>query len=316
MNKPKTQIQLEVVTSMLSKGSNNELEIRIPEIKSAMRFWWRGLNYFNIDKKTSKIHEEYIKNMKEEEGKVFGDLENQSSPLYIKFFQKNSIQESRRKVVGIKGYRCTIKPTYDFKLNFYLKYSNYITYSLQKYIELLEIVSVLGGIGQRSRKGHGCFAVREVNMQDYNIINYNELNIQLLCEKIHKLFMHDTKPIYEIKKSEYIDGLKVIKRKLTPICNYPYVEEIYIGEKELSIKELVSKNDKWTSKLNSNDYRCVGIHKSSRYSCPVYVSAIPAGKGTIRTVITILKNTEIDIKDKNTSSQYMKYVRDIFSEFI
>lgn len=44
----KKRIKLELITAMGTHGANNkELEFRITELKSAMRFWWRAVQCFD-----------------------------------------------------------------------------------------------------------------------------------------------------------------------------------------------------------------------------------------------------------------------------
>ena len=65
-------IKMKIITPMCSHGAEKEAELRLTEIKHAMRFWWRTINYYpDCDK------------LKEEERAIFGGLANKS-PLLLK----------------------------------------------------------------------------------------------------------------------------------------------------------------------------------------------------------------------------------------
>lgn len=153
MKSRKTKIELEIITEMFSSGAEKQkFEFRIPELKSAMRFWWRALGSF-----------EDIEAMKEKEGALFGDSKTNSSPLKINFY------ESRDHI--LKG-----KEKEKIKLNLCLRRN--AEKDIEWYENLIKIVSILGGLGKNSRKGSGCFCIN----------NYEVNNTEKIFNLIDKLF--------------------------------------------------------------------------------------------------------------------------------
>lgn len=301
-------LKCEIVTPMISKGSEkSKLEIRVPEIKSSMRYWYRSL--CNIDCKDIDNNMQFIKKLKFREGSLFGDTENQASPLTIRL-GKAEISERRCEVVGIKSNMNTISPRSTFNMKLIHKNESP---NIQIYKNILYIASILGGIGGRSRKGYGVF---QINSQE---LCYRGLDIKKLCSIINKTF---NTSVYTIGNSEYVEGVRVIKRE-SPSFSYHYVKEIYIG-KQMKDNQFKGKNEHWTSKLDPNDYR---FNKRGRYACPVYVSCIKSEDYVIP-IITILNNTAQDeYNNKNVKSpknietsengrytDYVKYIINTFSE--
>lgn len=151
----KRVLKLKIITSMLSHGVSNKLEIRIPAFKGMMRFWWRALGSFKD-----------LNEMKEKEGMLFGDNEKHASPIKMRTnFRKydrcpNTLGYRKDKKTGdwrpiyIKGIKegqkvdivvCKTLPDKGEELDYY--------------INLIELMSVLGGVGQRARRGYGSFYV-------------------------------------------------------------------------------------------------------------------------------------------------------------
>ena len=214
-------VKIKFITRMLSYGANKDnTEIRIPEFKSSMRYWWRALGDFNQnnDVKEKNI---YLNNMRESERSIFGDT-NIASPFFIKL-NEEKIRDDYKEI-GEKVRDET--PSMYFLLKYIKKSKGREGWNLNKYIDLLSIVSVLGGIGAKSRRGYGSFIIEGCNI-------YKDISLENFKKRINKLFHND---IYEIAASNYVEGKEAIIRQKTkiPSCEYPYVEEIFIG-KEMSI---------------------------------------------------------------------------------
>ena len=72
----KKRIKLELITAMGTHGADNkELEFRITELKSAMRFWWRAIQCFD------SAEELYRK-----ESELFGNLDKKA-PVSIRQYK-------------------------------------------------------------------------------------------------------------------------------------------------------------------------------------------------------------------------------------
>lgn len=309
-------LKISSVTPILSHGANKkEPEIRIPEFKSAMRFWWRALNWFNINNIDTRLKEElkkkeyscdYLGYMKFIEGKIFGDSKNNASPISIKLKSFNNPQ-SNPYVYGITGFE-----NVRLELTLIEKYPSILNqlpnWRLENYYELLEITSIIGAIGQRSRRGYGVFKIDNSNI-------YSNINNEFLRNKLNKLFGD----IYKIGSSEYNedDDIEIIKRnkKCRPPRRFPFVEEIFIG-KEISF-DTYKKSIKtaiWKNFDEKNEYK-----NTKRYACPVYISGCYGGTNKIIPIITVLYNTQIvksNGKNDEKYDKYKKYVSNFVRECI
>jgi CRISPR-associated protein Cmr1 len=307
-------LEISSVTPMLSHGADNKSpEIRIPEFKSAMRFWWRALSYF---KSNGDKNFDYLKKMKSLEGKIFGDAKENASPISMKFkkLDKKFRTSKATKIIGEYDYNIKGFKAVEFKMSLALKYPQVLreieNWDFDKYYSLLEIVSVLGGIGQRARRGYGAFKIEDSDI-------YSNISLEYLKEKINGIFGE----IYEVEESNYIKEENVIRRKkdYIPYCEFPFVEEIFIGKKEIefddyekNMKKGIGKNFDADKFFEKNKYK---FKRVNRYACPVYISACYKEEtNKIIPVITILNNTHIS-KSKEYK-EYRKYVLNIVGECI
>lgn len=323
-NKAKKRKTLSIlsVTPMLSHGANKRKpEIRIPEIKSAMRFWWRALNWFdkentneslkNLNKQKDSF--DYVEYMKLMEGKIFGDSKNNASPISVKLNRINVAKKEEYKY-NIHGGK-TVK-LHGFKnVNFEIVLSSTLPFMLEElkgwnfenYNQLLEIISVIGGIGQRSRRAYGAFKIDSSKI-------YSDVNKLSITNKINELFPE----VYGVKNSKYVKGIEVIARNDSkiPSCQskFPYVEEIFIGKE--TIFEDYKKSIKIAIGKNFDDGNKYMTSESKRYACPVYISVCyKEGTEKIVPVITVLHNTQIQEGYKEYE-KYKQYVSNIVRECI
>ncbi|WP_072726507.1 type III-B CRISPR module RAMP protein Cmr1 [Tepidibacter thalassicus] len=299
MEKKIKNIKISSVTPMLSHGGDGKSpEIRIPEFKSAMRFWWRALSYFEV-KEDDEL--DYFNKMRAMEGKIFGDAKKNASPISIRL--KNIKNRNIKKYnYGIRGFEKV-----EFEMSLILKYPQVLSqidyWNFNKYYSLLEIVSILGGVGQRIRRGYGVFRIDNSNI-------YLSINLNFLKNKINEIFGN----IYKVAKSKYILEKNVIARKkeCKPNCGFSYVEEIFIG-KEVSFniyKENIERAI-WKNFNKKNEYK-----NTKRYACPVYISACyKKDTNSVIPIITILYNTQIR-EDNENYYKYKRYVSNIIGECI
>lgn len=180
-----------IVTPMFAGNAFQKPEIRVPEIKSAMRFWWRAMHA------TSSINM-----MKEEEAKIFGgsfnngikqitlrstfdiDVNSNIQECRKNFIEDSDDRESDRELLGILSYLSYGR--WEFKKGFangYLPagspfvlrfiYDNENQLNLIK--ELIWLTGTISGIGGKCRNGFGKFFLEEENYSDRDIISYLEI---------------------------------------------------------------------------------------------------------------------------------------------
>lgn len=143
----KKRIKLELITAMGTHGANNkELEFRITELKSAMRFWWRAVQCFD------SAEELYRR-----ESALFGSL-GRKAPVSIRQYKFDRPKTELVKLgKGGPGNFFKVGETIEIEL------LSYDFEKLDEYLQILKLTSYLGGIGQRSRKGYGAFKIVEID---------------------------------------------------------------------------------------------------------------------------------------------------------
>lgn len=202
-----------VNTPLFMSGANpNEPEIRITSIKGMIRYWWRALNYATYVKGENKSLD--LKKLKEQEEFIFGSTNKQSN---IRFSLKeknitkickigNSISPSKNsknssglvylgygvvEQTGDLSKACIANATFSIKI--VMKDmtidSNKYTEAFNSVIHAVKIFGLIGGIGQKSRKGYGSVNLisLNVNKDDWvvptSIEEYKEKINQLLNSK-------------------------------------------------------------------------------------------------------------------------------------
>lgn len=187
-----TTYKCEVISPMFLHGSDNiYVEFRATPFKSMMRFWWRSFQP-SLDGKLLLAKEEKLF------GGIFGEIEPpQRSPFDISvctesvnYVEKNYLLPHKNliKSNNQERPRDSIKVGAEFNINISIRGNNDKD-NLKKKLEcLFELTSVLGGVGQRSRRGAGCF---RISQKDNNSFNYNGEDIVDWCYNQIKYIKHD-----------------------------------------------------------------------------------------------------------------------------
>jgi CRISPR-associated protein Cmr1 len=251
-------------------GADNKTpELRPASIKGVMRFWWRAINGdLPLDK--LKKQEDEIFGSTEKKSKVIiypieiiseSDFEISPTPHHKKdycnnnrencYFRGNQYMKAKKKKAKI--YEFNIKMS--IKSNAYLNKNN-----LEK---LFKITTLLGGFGQRSRRGFGSIRVIRID---------------------------NNKELYSLEKIEgFIENIP----KFPNLTNqsYPYIRDIEFQKSYNSFEKLLETIGK-----ASHDYSCdaLGYAKGkNRLASPIYVSIFKFGENDFRPIITTLNNSNV-----------------------
>ncbi|WP_457560907.1 type III-B CRISPR module RAMP protein Cmr1 [Caminibacter sp.] len=269
----KIVFECESVTPMFMYGADSKIpELRPASTKGVMRFWWRA------------IHGDLsLEELRKQESEIFGSTERKSKliiyPIEITYERSCKISPTPHHKKGYcktSNENCYFKngkcmkankkeaKLYKFKIKFALKESNYL--NKEQLIELFKITTLLGGFGQRSRRGFGSIQIRKINNEIFQTPN----------------------TVDEIKKI-----IKIINPdfKYTSSINYPYLRNIEIGNKYESRINLLE-----TIGLASHDYDCdaLGYAKGkNRLASPIYVSVIKFENKDYRPVISTLNVSNV-----------------------
>lgn len=150
-----TQLRLEIVTPMFLRGSDNETpELRPPAFKALFRYWWR-----------TAVGETNLNTLREEEGNLFGNTKGRS-PLSIRI--RGGVAPSSGEYAPLphdpgRFQSQALSPNGSFNLTLTAP-------ELTEYERIAKISFLLGGVGNRSRRGFG-----SMRYQNWNFQNIDEL---------------------------------------------------------------------------------------------------------------------------------------------
>jgi CRISPR-associated protein Cmr1 len=238
-------------------------ELRPASIKGVMRFWWRAINGdLPLDK------------LKKQEDEIFGSTEKRSS------FSIRVNEDLKSK----KEYPLPHKKTYQqsaFKEN-----QTFQVIFRGKNLELIsnifKLSTLLGGFGQRSRRGFGSIRIKE----DDTLISIEE--IKKLIKSINPKFEYNHR---NKSKNE----------------QYPYIKKIQLGRSYSSYNELVKKISTATSG-KCGKY----LFKDDRLASPIYVSIVKFDKNDFRPIVTTLNS----VSEKYIKFNEMLKIQDDFKKAI
>ncbi len=240
-----------IISPLLLHGEDtNVAELRPPSIKGVIRFWWRA------------IHGDLtLVELKEEESKLFGGAGDDSA-----------IRSSfRMKIISSALSKEQINPlphktNNNFKIQGFNQNQNFeigfIGKNLKKIDKIFELTTILGGFGQRSRRGFGSI----------QIVNQKEINIEYI-----KNLIYDINPQFIFNPHKQRSE------------EYPYVKNIDIGDENSDLDKLLHKISNATHIHNKDGM--FGSVRNGKYSSPIYISIIKNGKKYLP-IITTLKATK------------------------
>lgn len=141
-----TQLNLEIVTPMFLRGSDKETpELRPPPFKSLFRYWWRAA-----------VGETDVDTLREKEGNLFGNTEGRS-PLSIRIPEGANLPSHIPDGFQSRAY----SPGHDSRFNLTLTAPE-----LTEYKKIAKLSFLLGGVGNRSRRGFGSIRYQNWCFQD------------------------------------------------------------------------------------------------------------------------------------------------------
>jgi len=272
----------ELVSPLFLYGADQKNpELRAPSLKGNLRFWWRAVQA-----------EKNISLLKAQEGKIFGGTgskvdtghnagktsqgqEGRSSfTIKIASEKINKQQESQ-----LPHKPTNFKPTAIVNTLFKIE-CLYVRlpeeFSDIKLKALVELTSLLGGMGKRSRRGFGSFRILRCNGQKSELAELKQEDV--LPQILKRLnILSDNK--FALNKG-------VITLINNPSASYPYIETIALGKAYQNVDEILRKIGN-SSHENNSKYTGYSAGKD-RFASPEYVSLIKGGQGEVWPVITSL----------------------------
>jgi CRISPR-associated protein Cmr1 len=226
-------------------------------------------------------------------GIFFGDTKRRSA-----FAIKTTIIKAisgNEKPVPHKGYSldCFGVGT-KFEVTFLLTETGSKKISLQELSALFQLVSILGGVGKRVRRGMGSFKIVQlINKSSDNIIttmpkNNSEILSLLNIISPKQFGLRDNKIVSVFKNLE----------------GYPYIKQIEIGRRDSRILNKISNTTHNMHEQHGKIYEASLGHTSrGRFASPIFVSVIEKDIPIITTLNTAPKQD----KHKVSSSVQEKF---------
>ena len=291
-----------VITPLLLYGADGETpELRPPAIKGVMRFWWRAIN-----------GDTGVKKLRKGEGAIFGGIgkgQGQSAfsifirPVELRVSEYRPLPhhtgdsncphlpscENRRRRDGkcAKGFpKRGFSPDSTFEVILVSKKSRRAKpnekFGLAK--TLFEITCLLGGFGNRSRRGFGNVSIAGLKP-----------SMELICDKLNSICMD--------KVFKFDETNCIITSPFPPKTDYPAIKRVQLGLKPYrTYSELLKKIGNATHTYNPTGSNALGKVRGGRLASPIYVSVLKIDE-EYRPIVTTLN---IDRNDKQT-----KFIREI-----
>lgn len=250
----KKEFKCELLTPTFNYGSDSKKpELRAPSLKGVLRFWWRAIHP-NLN----------VQELQKQEEKLFGGTkEKVKAQFSLRIIDENikhgSSQPVPHKNRGDKGY--FQKTAILEKSSFIIKVQSFDLNAFNSISSLIKLISILGGIGGRTRRGMGSFKITSSSI---------EVTRNYIDELIGSINPH----------FEYGNF---------PSANWPYIKEITIGENPKTVKE-ISHATHVIKGHNTRTYeRFVGdASRDNRLASPVYISFFEGEVKKLYPIITIL----------------------------
>ncbi|RSK26554.1 type III-B CRISPR module RAMP protein Cmr1 [Bacillus sp. HMF5848] len=178
-SKVEKNYDLQLITTLLMHGSElkKEAEVRIPSIKGVYRYWWRSLQ-----------HDISAEKLLEMEKQLFGGAtsgkENRGNKSIVTLTNTNLTDRLQMKVCPHKQTRFSspgIKSGEEFTINLLVNKKD--ENSLTMFDSYLQIMFMLSGFGQRSRRGAGALQLKKHNWTTIGDFQSELKNLLTLVKK-------------------------------------------------------------------------------------------------------------------------------------
>jgi len=192
-----TNLRLEIVTPLFLHGQDKKrLELRPPPFKALTRYWWRATQA-----------ETGCEQLREKEGNLFGNTDRKSK-LSIRISGLIPLQSYEYSPLPHQPNRFQAEaycPNQPFTIKLMAPHLN-------QYEQITKISFLLGGVGNRSRRGFG-----SIRYQSWNFQTVDELREEIL------------QTLGGLASGGFSVNGDTIESAL-PNPNYPVIEKIYFGQ--------------------------------------------------------------------------------------
>lgn len=292
---------MRLVTPLLSHGVRRA-EVRVTQIKSNIRYCWRIACHPHNDL------------LLEDEKKLFGS--NDKPSPYIFRLGDESLTCSQNIVDHIEGFEA-----YDRNKGFFnvlVRFKGSI--QEERFMELMALSIVLGGVGQKVKKGYGALWSEELIKKIKP--NYKELiPIQLIADLLEK---HSSRE-FQVDNKENTILFQHNKDKKGNKIDSNYVEKIMIGKlcpRDEFLQKVKSAMKRADKKYPYKAYTLGCLHKTT--PSPLLITCIPNyGVGDlgdqyqkVYPIITILNHSPSRFRFKKVSNDAKKKLLANYSDYL
>ncbi|EAY27848.1 type III-B CRISPR module RAMP protein Cmr1 [Microscilla marina] len=273
----------QTITPMFLHGANGTTpELRPASVKGVLRFWWRALHGHLP-----------LAQLKELEGMIFGSTEQRSTFSIRVLDLRQQPRDTPTENVNPLPHKASAKftllaipvgTTFRLRFTFYnIATINGKKFDIAALQSLFELVSILGALGKRARRGFGSFEITHTQTgQDPTTpfqIDYSLATIQQLYAKVTGKVLHTQSNVLKRPDDEGKADFPYIKKIRLGSVMYPNLLR-RIGAATSAVK--ASNGDSW-------DYRqAIGYAAGQkRLASPVFVSAISSPKGLLPVITTL-----------------------------
>ena len=271
-----TQLRLEIVTPMFLRGSDNQTpELRPPAFKALFRYWWRAA-----------VGEVEVNTLRGTEGHLFGSTKGRS-PLSIR------IRGGATPQVGEYAplpHRANFQsPAYSPNGIFNLILT---APRLSEYEKIATLSFLLGGVGNRSRRGFGS-------------IRYQGWNFQTVEELQDKVY----ETLNQISPRTFRRNGNNIENTRGNIPNYPVIQNIYFSnQSSTNVDDLLRKIGRET---HNHSHRALG-GINPRMGSPIHVR-IQKANGQFVPIVTQLHSVFPDSPPAHYEAKQQGFINAIIT---
>ena len=283
-----TQLELETVTPMFLHGHDNKvLELRPPPFKALFRYWWRTVQDCNW------------KSLSEQESALFGSTDRKA-PFSLRISGATNLGPAiKYSPLPHKG--SAKMDAYNVGKSFNLCMITRNTSVVSDYKQIAKLGFLLGGIGNRSRRGFG--SIRETS---WNFKDVSDLRKEIL-ETLNTL----TNDRFE-EKERNIDNrrIQIIESKNctnnSPEPEYPVIRRVFFGQQKPAntVKNLLEKIGEAT---HSHQNRALGYARGGKMASPIHVRIQKVGTSYLPIVVQLYSiypgHTSPDRQNQNFQKQ-------------
>ena len=245
---PRTLLNLQTITPMFLRGSDNEqLELRTPPFKALFRYWWRA-----VQDPAGLIQ------LRDAEAHHFGST-NRRAPFSIRIPRTVELREGEYRLLPHRPHMDPV-PAYEMGQEFTLCLMTEDAASATTYEQIAKLSFLLGGLGNRSRRGFG--SICDVN---WNFANVTDLRDEVLItlNGVAGAVRFRINPRFAINGTT----VEIIESTIAHFPSYPVIWRIYFGGGANDIDELLEDLG-WATHHHSHD-ALGGI--SPRMASPIHI---------------------------------------------